>query len=181
MKKDRVEMIKKLVAASLIGSSLIVDYKLVETCKIIDRQKQELIDQHYYITAGNVLEDNVIGDVTIVNNDVDIYTSLEKDQEVTNGEYLYKYLLNNQIKFLVFDNQYYTIDGRNVYVYFIDNTYKVLNEDEFKYLNGICRYVNTLPYDYIKDYSVYYDVDNKETVEVDGKVYYSTTRKLIKK
>jgi hypothetical protein len=172
---------KKGIGTAAIISSYIFSGLLLAICFQLDKKDKELTEKFYSDNAQELIDQNTYNKVVYIENYYDDYTTLEDDIEYTTGEHLYNCLVNSDLQCVKFDDKYYTLDGRTIYEYVIDNYLYVLDEDSFDYYNGVCRTYHSKTYDELKDYNVYLDVDENDATEYDGNTYYKTTRKLIKK
>ena len=171
---------KDKTSLTIIGGCLVASLILGSKCYELDKQEKELTAKYYRKYAQELIEESTYNNVAYLYDD-SYYSTLDEDNEVTTGEYLSEYLVSSGLKCLKLNDDFYTSDGRKLYVYVIDNHYLILDEDEFDYYNGVCRYIDTHTYEDLKDYSVYLDVEKEDSVIEDGTTYYRTTRKLIKK
>lgn len=173
--------IKFILQSSVIGGSLLISSLLGYKIHKINELDKELTREYYKKYAESLVEECTSNDVTYIYDGESYYSTLDKDNEVTTGKYLSECLIENDIKCANVNDDFYTSDGRSIYVYIVNNHYVILDEDEFEYLNGVVRYIDTHTYDELKDYSVYLDVNEDDKVIEDGEIYYKTTRKLIRK
>ncbi len=173
--------IKLILESSIIGGSLLVSSLLGYRIYKLNKLDKELTEEYYKKYAEAMVETSNWYGVIFFYDGYSCYSTFEESCEATTGEYLSECLIDKNIQYVNVNDDFYTIDGRNIYVYIVNNHYVVLEADNFKYLNGVVRYIDTYPYEDLKDYSVYLDVDKDDKLIKDEDVYYRTTRKLIKK
>ena len=173
--------IKFIFESSIIGGSLLISSLLGYRIHKLNELDKELTKEHYKKYAEALVEECTSNNVVYIYDGESYYSTLDKSGEVTTGEYLSKYLTEKDFKCAKVNDDFYTNDGRNIYVYVVNNHYVIFNEDEYEYLNGVSRFIDTYTYDDLKDYSVYLDVNKDDTFIEDGEIYYRTTRNLIRK
>lgn len=173
--------IRFIIESSIIGGSLLISSLLGYRIHKLNELDKELTEEYYKKYAETMVETSNWDGVIFFYDGYSYYSTYDESCEATTGECLSECLIDKNIQYVNVNDDFYTIDGRNIYVYIVNNHYVILEADNFKYLNGVVRYIDTHTYDELKDYSVYLDVDKEDSITKDEEVYYKTTRKLIRK
>ena len=167
---------------------------LIAACCILDKKTKELEEKTYDLNAkylieyndfvlnnDELLDENEFNKVVYIDGGYDFYTLQDKDGLYTRGIYLYDYLVNNNYDCMKLGQDYYSLESKNIYEYIIDNQLYIFDEDKIKSFNGVSKVYQSKSYEELKDFDIYYNVFENDTIESNGNTYYRAIRKLIKK
>ena len=179
---NKEEIKNNIKKAMLVLTTLIITSMELKSIKIEKDTKKLYKDFADVIVDG--FQDNKIM-IIDERNTYDV-TNVTNDTTLTTGDYLCESLIEQNIKCWKYFDDYYTLDGREVYFYTLeDGSYEVFDDSNFKYLNGMYIKVDTEPYIKLLDYDFVLDVyENMPVTVEDGENSYTgyiAERKLVKK
>ena len=169
MNMKRVQIVATIMTLAALSAVL---FKINESHKKLD----DLLD---HSNAYDLINYSMSGEMADV--DAIAVTTINEDGIYATGNSLNDILSDYDVECLKLNNDYYTSDGRSVYVYDINGQYLVLNPEEYDCYNGSVRFVDTKPYEELKDYDLYFDVDeNNPYIDQDNSHYYRVNKSLVK-
>ena len=166
----------------IIAGLYAISFVLGVSCVVMDKKSKELDEKIKSFNAAELaIKFNCFEKIVYVEDFYSGYSLVSEDGLYTRGEYLYDYMLESDFDAIKLGNNYYTEDEKNMYEYNI-NQHFFITDEEYDYpFNGSCKIYKSKPYEELKNFDIYYDVDEDSALEDSGCTYYKYTRKIVRK
>ena len=115
--------VRFIIESSIIGGSLLISSLLGYRIHRLNELDKELTKEHYKKYAEYLVEKRASNNVAYIYDGESYYSTLDKSGEVTTGEYLSEKKKKKDFKCAKINDDFYTSDGRNIYVYVVNNHY----------------------------------------------------------